>query len=452
MEEIMGQFPCLFCDFVVEQESFSSPSVRSCISKEEEENKKEIEEDRKEKEEEERKEEKGILFDSSYFGLTEEAKKLLQHLLIQHHLIIADSEKIAYLPGYLSYWKRSYIGKPICEYASTIDTQPTTSQGTPQKYYLLGDILPEDAAIRVKLQNERLEYLLKKHQEERKCGHFRKQCLFCNKFFCERKDYFSHMFDVHSFNVGLPENLVNVDRFLEILREKIRSHICVYCEKTYSSMAVLKMHMRKKKHFKINGKNKIYDPYYIINYLENGKNWEAIQSETDDSEDESQESVVEQSKNDNWDEWNDVEENDVKCLFCRHCTNLIEILDHMNIVHEFSTEKMRTKMNLNFYECIRAANFIRKQVNDLKCPTCGEQFKSEENLNAHLRHLNHCGVTKDSSFWKDDSYLIPFLKDDPFLRSIESLDSDEEDEEKVIGEEVDMEHLASNKNLLLDCI
>ncbi len=42
---------------------------------------------------------------------------------------------------------------------------------------------------------------------------------------------------------------------------------CIYCEKTFKNHAVLKKHMRKKKHFKINAKDTSYDQFYMINYL-----------------------------------------------------------------------------------------------------------------------------------------------------------------------------------------
>ena len=42
---------------------------------------------------------------------------------------------------------------------------------------------------------------------------------------------------------------------------------CLFCEKLFKDRTVLKDHMRKKQHKKINPKNKEYDRFYIINYL-----------------------------------------------------------------------------------------------------------------------------------------------------------------------------------------
>ena len=48
--------------------------------------------------------------------------------------------------------------------------------------------------------------------------------------------------------------------------------------------------MRKKSHKRLNPKNRVYDRFYVINYLELGKNWQVVQSETEkDSRDNSDE-------------------------------------------------------------------------------------------------------------------------------------------------------------------
>ena len=40
-----------------------------------------------------------------------------------------------------------------------------------------------------------------------------------------------------------------------------------------------KEHMRKKGHKKLNPKNKMWDKYYLVNYLEFGKTWEDVARE-----------------------------------------------------------------------------------------------------------------------------------------------------------------------------
>ena len=51
---------------------------------------------------------------------------------------------------------------------------------------------------------------------------------------------------------------------------------CIYCEKLFKDRNVLKEHMRKKLHKRINPDNKEYDQFYTVNYMEMGKNWKVI--------------------------------------------------------------------------------------------------------------------------------------------------------------------------------
>lgn len=87
--------------------------------------------------------------------------------------------------------------------------------------------------------------------------------------------------------------------------------------------------MRKKQHKKINPKNKEYDRFYVINYLELGKTWEDIQNEIEEEED--VDSKTDKSDEDDWSDW----KGDLPpcvCLFCESsspATN--EILQHMKV-------------------------------------------------------------------------------------------------------------------------
>lgn len=42
---------------------------------------------------------------------------------------------------------------------------------------------------------------------------------------------------------------------------------CLYCERTFRDRSLLKDHMRKKQHRRINPRNREYDQFYVINYL-----------------------------------------------------------------------------------------------------------------------------------------------------------------------------------------
>ncbi len=49
----------------------------------------------------------------------------------------------------------------------------------------------------------------------------------------DRALLFAHMFNVHKFNVGLPDNLVHVNELLDLLQTKINALQCIYCEKIF---------------------------------------------------------------------------------------------------------------------------------------------------------------------------------------------------------------------------
>lgn len=171
-----------------------------------------------------------------------------------------------------------------------------------------------------------------------------------------------------------------------------------------------------------------YDQFYIVNYLEEGKNWEQIQSEPE-SDEESEDS--EKEKEDNWDEWqeSDQESNSQTiCLFCEEKSQTAEeSLTHAQEIHKFDFHKLKKELGLDFYGCITLVNFIRRQVENKTCPYCEISTNSSVALLDHMIQLQHFGVQAAASFWKDPQYLIPTNVNDPLLFSIESEESDEED-------------------------
>lgn len=102
---------------------------------------------------------------------------------------------------------------------------------------------------------------------ERRDTSFSQCCLFCRNVFdgCHA-DLFNHMAHFHNFSVGQPNNLVFVKELLALLERKLDSLMCIFCEKTFKTRDVLKEHMRKKMHKKINPKNAEYDKFYMVNY------------------------------------------------------------------------------------------------------------------------------------------------------------------------------------------
>jgi hypothetical protein len=48
-----------------------------------------------------------------------------------------------------------------------------------------------------------------------------RKCLFCKNICENRAVLFRHMFNEHSFNIGLPDNLVETNEFLNLLDTKM---------------------------------------------------------------------------------------------------------------------------------------------------------------------------------------------------------------------------------------
>jgi hypothetical protein len=70
---------------------------------------------------------------------------------------------------------------------------------------------------------------------------------------------------------------VFVDELLDRLQERLEKLQCLFCGNLFPDRPTLKEHMRKKQHKTINPKNTEYDKFYMINYLELGKNWQEVE-------------------------------------------------------------------------------------------------------------------------------------------------------------------------------
>ncbi|XP_073429402.1 zinc finger protein 277 isoform X2 [Dendrobates tinctorius] len=322
----------------------------------------------------------------------EEKDKLLKHMIIEHKLVIADVKLIANFRRYILYWKKRFTEQAITDFCSVIRTNSQAPEDQQENYFLLCDVLPEDRILREELQQERLKNMLRQQQQERSDTSFQRLCMFCSEEFKgNRAVLFNHMNEEHSFNVGLPDNIVYCNEFLDTLQKKLDSLQCLYCEKTFRDKNTLKDHMRKKQHRKVNPGNQEYDRYYIINYLELGKTWEEVQSEDD-----------RELGDGNEEDWSDWEEHPMSafCLFCEnHGDTTEKLLIHMKDCHHFDLHKIKTDLGLKFYQQVKLVNFIRRQIHQCRCHGCQEKFQSKTELIAHMEKDNHIGIFPERSLW-----------------------------------------------------
>lgn len=96
-----------------------------------------------------------------------------------------------------------------------------------------------------------------------------------------RHGYLGHLSTQHNLQLGNPQNLVFIEELIEKIDKTLLDLKCIYCEKLFPDRNILKEHMRKKIHKRINPSNIEYDKYYIVNYLEEDKDWQSIQKEDD---------------------------------------------------------------------------------------------------------------------------------------------------------------------------
>ncbi|KAI0221928.1 zinc finger protein 277 [Lamellibrachia satsuma] len=238
-------------------------------------------------------------------------------------------------------------------------------------------------------------------------------------------EVFNHMAQQHGFSVGLPDNLVYTSEFLQLLQSKLESLQCLYCEKTFRDRPILKEHMRKKLHKRINSKNAAYDKFYIINYLELGKNWEILEHEDAAETEVRQDDGDTGDSNSEWEDWREEGGAQTVCLFCPHKSTLPQCtIHHMKDTHQFDLIRLKQTMVLNFYQQVKLINYIRRQMHQYRCIQCQERFTDHDTLMTHMQSSGHLGQVLDTTLWDQPQYYFPTYEDDNLLCVLD-VDDDE---------------------------
>ncbi len=226
----------------------------------------------------------------------------------------------------------------------------------------------------------------------------------------------------HNFSVGKPDNIVFVRELLDLLDKRLTDNVCIYCEKVFKSREVLKEHMRKKGHKKINPKNASYDKFYIVNYQELDRKWEEIARDNFSDDDElptgfeSDDSDSECAEDNRWGDWVG-EQRSAVCLFCPAMYGEInDLLTHMTSIHDFDFQHVRNTLKLSYYRQVKLINYIRRHVHLRKCIFCREEFKTKESFDKHMATESHMKVPEESSdTWDQTEYYFPTYENDELL-------------------------------------
>lgn len=352
-----------------------------------------------------------ILCDKEY-KCPNEKDSLLGHIFEEHKIVIADVHLISNLPKYIEYWKQRFAEAPITEFCTTI-LADIKKDGVPLKgneYYLLSDVHEEDKKVRERLQNELLESALAQQKIEREDSSYSRGCLFCRQVIePTRSEYIKHLSTHHNLQLGKPDNLVYIDKLIEMIEAKMENLQCIYCEKFFKDRNVLKEHMRKKLHKRINPDNEVYDQFYIINYKGPDKVWKSERKRKDSAEDEPCD----------WSDWQETLTVSIVCLICEETFPSWEsVVSHMKNEHNFDYESNTADMD--FYEQVKLVNYIRRQLYKNLCVNCGVQLTSRKEVLEHMVSENHLYLPP-KDLWNQPEYYFPTYENDAFLCQIDDV-------------------------------
>ncbi|XP_061351154.1 probable protein arginine N-methyltransferase 3 isoform X2 [Gastrolobium bilobum] len=167
----------------------------------------------------------------------------------------------------------------------------------------------------------------------------------------------------------------------------------------------------------------------------------AFNAKQKDEEEEEKPYRVEEEEDDDkeedWDDWEGDEgdlQSEFLCLFCDSnygsCGSLFE---HCASVHHFDFHAFRKALNLDFYSSFKLINYIRSQVAESRCWSCGLTCQSNNDLQNHLHDVIDFNDVK--TLWDDDRYLKPFILDDSLLYSFGEYEEDEDEQIALIDED-----------------
>lgn len=266
----------------------------------------------------------------------------------------------------------------------------------------------EDTKIRQELHMKMLNGLLETQQMERNIVYKRsRMCLFCHVLCQNLPELFNHMFQEHHFNIGLLDNLIFVETFLNDLEEmtKLKKQ-CIFCNEIFRNGTCLRKHLKSKNHFKINGKDERWDRFYLVNYVNLVKAPKSAVEEVDEIEEEI-------------DEWEDLkDEIDLKtqCLFCDGISiDPDACFAHMKESHGFDIKSLQKEHKFTFYDTMKFVNYLRN------CQRLGKDPFADD---AEEKRFEG-GEIPDMKLWNRPEFYFPVYDEDPLLTAIEDFDDEE---------------------------
>eukprot|EP00727_Mastigamoeba_balamuthi_P011307 m51a1_g68 hypothetical protein (310) ;mRNA; f:226441-227474 len=281
---------------------------------------------------------------------------------------------------------------------------------------------------------DELRDAVRRQERERADAGWERPCPFCPDFAGPRAALLAHMASYHGFWPGHPDNIVDAAGLVDLLRSRMDSLTCIFCERRFRTLPVLRKHMRNKRHLRIDPANHEYDRFYLVNYVrtapehpdgagDGAAEEESLVSGSLDDEDEREEDEGDQEDR-TWDDW--VEDEDdaaqserARCLVCPLVLgSAAAALEHCASEHGLDVKSECSELSLGFYGRVRFINYARERAAQHACLCCGKQCEETEGaaggLAEHLSQTGHSqiseyfsGVPKALRPWNDDRYLLP---------------------------------------------
>ncbi|GIQ80303.1 hypothetical protein KIPB_001079 [Kipferlia bialata] len=243
-----------------------------------------------------------------------------------------------------------------------------------------------------------LRHALRRAQLERTQACYVRGCLVCRDIFrgVRVRDYLKHLEQTHRMYLGNPDNLVYTDLFIECLADRLGRGQCLSCDKVFPTQGLLRQHMKKKRHLRVDGKDHSLDCFYLVNYRDMLDGPEAQRESAWGKGSESEDCPDMDALDTPWDAQAEVEGEgeyagldlpdgvaeawegltvpgsqyqtaeaadtgpSVKCLLCESgCVSGQAVLDHMIHAHGADVKAYVDSVSLDTYGCIRLVNYLR---------------------------------------------------------------------------------------------
>ncbi|WJX36641.1 Protein arginine N-methyltransferase 3 [Trifolium repens] len=137
-----------------------------------------------------------------------------------------------------------------------------------------------------------------------------------------------------------------------------------------------------------------------------------------------------------WDDWEgDEGDSEFICLFCdSNYTSCTSLFQHCSSIHHFDFHTVTNSLHLDFYASFKLINYIRSQVAESRCWSCGLACQSKHDLQNHLHDVTDFSSIKP--LWDDDRYLKPFMQDDSLLYNFGEFEEGEDEQTSVMDEDL----------------